>query len=255
MYGKIFESMYEGSLIGSGPMVFAVMGYVIAKHKPDRKVGSYVELNPKIMAFIFGGGATEEEVTEAIEYLCEKDPKSTTPDAGGRRLLKLSQFGYQVVNGAKYRGMRDEEQRRQQNREAQARYRGKVAKGGKMLAGEGEAVKAAQKAQDPVKATGEVADKVTREIEVRREEKGWGKEEVEAKTLLVNLRSAPATGEMTAATRTVLDDLRSENRAMEPRPSLTEQERLMRMFEQAPHSEEDRAEVERAQREFEESGE
>ena len=30
MYGKHFASMYEGSLYGSGAVVFAVWGYVIA---------------------------------------------------------------------------------------------------------------------------------------------------------------------------------------------------------------------------------
>ena len=39
-FGKHFASMYEGSLVGSGPVVFAVMGYVIANQKPDFTLGS-----------------------------------------------------------------------------------------------------------------------------------------------------------------------------------------------------------------------
>jgi hypothetical protein len=132
MFGKIFETMFEGSLVGRGPLTFAVWGYVIAKQRPDRKVGSQVRLHPAILAAIFG--AEEEEVQKVIEKFCEPDPKSSSKEEGGRRLVKLGEFEYRVVNGAKYRAIRDEEQRREQNRESQRRWRGKK---GNMLGGEG----------------------------------------------------------------------------------------------------------------------
>lgn len=122
--------MYEGSMIGAGAIVFAVMGYVIAKQQPDKKVGSQVHLNSKLLAPILG--ETEGDVEKAIEYLCGPDDESTTKKAEGRRLIKIGQFSYQVVNGAKYLAIRDEETRRAQNREAQRRYRMK----GKPLPGE-----------------------------------------------------------------------------------------------------------------------
>lgn len=121
MYGKHFAQMYEGSMVGAGPVVFAVMGYVIAKQVPDRTVGSQVELNPKLLAYILG--AEQGQVEEAIEKLCAPDPDSRSPEHEGRRLIKIGQFAYQVVNGQKYRWMMDEEKRRLQNREAKARER------------------------------------------------------------------------------------------------------------------------------------
>lgn len=110
-------------MVGAGSHVFAVMGYVIAKQVPDRQAGSWVELNPKLLAFILGD--TEKRIQEAIDFLCEPDDRSRTDDHDGRRLLKIGQYAYQVVNGAKYRAIRDEEARRESNREAKRRERRK----------------------------------------------------------------------------------------------------------------------------------
>lgn len=118
--------MYDGSMVGAGAVVFAVMGYVIARQKPDREVGSQIRLNPMLLAAILG--EPQEDVERAVEYLCSPDPKTTTPGHEGRRLVKLGQFEYQVVNGAKYRAIRNEEERRTQCREAKRREREKDSK-------------------------------------------------------------------------------------------------------------------------------
>lgn len=121
MYGKHFASLYEGSMIGAGSHVFAVWGYVIANQQPDRVVGSQVDLNPKLLAFIIGD--TQQKIEEAIAYLCSPDKKSKSKEKDGRRLVKLGEYAYQVVNGAKYRKVRDQETRREQNRQAKRRER------------------------------------------------------------------------------------------------------------------------------------
>lgn len=123
MFGKHFASMYTGSMIGAGFGPYAVMGYVIANQKPDAQVGFQVELNPDLLKAIFG--ETLEVVTAAIEYLCAEDPKSRTPAQDGRRLIRVGQYAYQVVNGELYNKIRNEEARRAQNREAQRRFREK----------------------------------------------------------------------------------------------------------------------------------
>lgn len=119
-------------MVGAGSHVFAVMGYIIAKQVPDRVVGSQVKLNPVLLGAILGEDVSRVE--EAIAHLCAPDPKSNTPDKEGRRLIKIGQFEYQVVNGAKYRAIRNEEERRAENREAKRRERAR--KRGKPLAGE-----------------------------------------------------------------------------------------------------------------------
>lgn len=124
--------MYRGSMVGSGAMVFAVWGYVIANADPCREFGTTVELNPKLLGPILGENV--RDVEKAIEFLCSPDPETTTPDHQGRRLIRQGQFLFQVVNGSKYRAIRDEIQRKEQNKEAAAKYRAKkIPKRGKPL--------------------------------------------------------------------------------------------------------------------------
>lgn len=128
MFGKHFCSMYTGSMIGSGCVVFAVMGYVIAHAVPDEQVGAQVELNPVLLALIFG--ESEEKVQKAIDFLCSPDPRSRSKEEGGRRLVRLGEYAYRVVNGPKYLAMRDREQQRKSARERKRkeRARKKIAK-------------------------------------------------------------------------------------------------------------------------------
>ncbi len=126
MYGKSFESKYTGSMVGAGAMRFAVLDFVITTQKPSREYGSVVEINPVLLAAILGESV--EDVNDSINFLCSPDPKSRSKEEEGRRMVKLGEFIYRVVNGAKYRAIRDEEERRTQNREAQRRF---VAKKGR----------------------------------------------------------------------------------------------------------------------------
>lgn len=122
MYGKVFASMFEGSLVGKGAIAFAVMGYAIAKAHPV-KDRMQVTLNPNLIAASLGEAV--ESIKETIDFLCAPDPDSTTKDEEGRRLVKIGSFEYWLVNGMKYRDIRDEEQRREQLRVAQATFRRK----------------------------------------------------------------------------------------------------------------------------------
>ena len=116
MYGKLFSSTFTGSMFGAGPEVFAVWSYVVAN-----VVDSYVELNPPLLAAVLGADA--ERVRAAIERLCDVDPASRNPSEEGRRLIHEGGFQYRVVSHEIYRNMRNEEDRRIYNREAQARSR------------------------------------------------------------------------------------------------------------------------------------
>jgi hypothetical protein len=125
-FGKHFASMYEGSLVGKGSVVFAVMGYVIANQSPELGESGerlMVRLNPALLGVILGDGA--EAVQVAIDFLCRPDKKSHKKAEQGRRLVKQGEFDYWVVNGRYYRQLGSEERRREQNREAQQRFRDK----------------------------------------------------------------------------------------------------------------------------------
>lgn len=130
MYGRIFESLYEGSMVGKGSPMFAVWCYVIAKMRPDKEVGAQVNLNPALLCHILG----EEEgvVREVIEELCRPDPRSNDKDKEGRRLVKLGEFAYQVVNGAKYAKIKNLEEKREHDRNRKASERANAKAGVKL---------------------------------------------------------------------------------------------------------------------------
>jgi hypothetical protein len=116
MYGKHFSSMYEGSMMGAGPTVFAVWGYVISKAD-----GGFVELNPRLLSVLLG--TSELEIIKAIEYLCAPDPNSRSTEKEGRRLVKIGQFAYEVTTHAHYRSIRNTEDRRAYMREYMSKRR------------------------------------------------------------------------------------------------------------------------------------
>lgn len=139
MYGKIFETMYTGSMVGKGSPMFAVWGYVIANMKPERIVtdagtgkkvsfGAQVELNSGLLAYILG--EKQEVVERVIKQLCMPDPKSRTKEEEGRRLVQVGEYAYRVVNGEHYRKLRNAEERREYQRVKQAEYRAKKKGGG-----------------------------------------------------------------------------------------------------------------------------
>jgi hypothetical protein len=120
MYGKHFASMYTGSMVGSGAVVFAVWGYVVAN---VRFTDSSVELNPRILATILGEPV--EEIEKAITVLCSPDKHSRSQEEEGRRLVLEGPFLYRVVNAKKYGSIRDEDGRREYMREYMKKRRSK----------------------------------------------------------------------------------------------------------------------------------
>ena len=130
-YGRIFESMYAGSMVGAGLAVFALWPYVISHMRGHVEYGALIELNPELLGFVLG--CQPKEIEGAIKYLEAPDERSRTPVEEGRRLVRLGRFLYRVVNGGEYLRIRKAEANRQMHREAQQRYlsrkRGKGAGG------------------------------------------------------------------------------------------------------------------------------
>lgn len=144
MYGKHFESMYEGSMYGAGIAVFAVWGYVISHAHFGR-----VELNPKKLADTLGG--KQEEIEAAIEYLQRADSESRNKEHEGRRMIKEGEFQYFLPSWKKYQTIRNAEERREYNRVKQAESR---------------------KARNAGKTAGEVVRENVARIEALEAEKG-----------------------------------------------------------------------------------
>lgn len=111
-------------MVGAGSHVFAVMGYVISHQQPDPELGGVVRLNTTLLSAIIGD--SPERIQSAIDYLCGPDTISTTPDEDGRRLVKVGQFDYRVVNFRKYFAIKNLEDQKAANRERQAKHRAKL---------------------------------------------------------------------------------------------------------------------------------
>jgi hypothetical protein len=87
----------------------------------------FVDKHPRAIAEEVG--LTVEQVRVALDNLESPDPESRTPDEDGRRIVRTDEhrtWGWRIVNYEKYRAIRNEEDRRAQNKAAQARRRDRV---------------------------------------------------------------------------------------------------------------------------------
>jgi len=133
-FGKVFATLFEGSMAGTGALNFATWVYAITRAEPWQQDNEKLvaHLNEVVMAAAIG--ETVEKVQASIEYLCSPDPRSTTKDEDGRRLVKVEEFTYWVVNGRKYRemGRTDLRERwRKQKQRQRQRKKGKRAPSGR----------------------------------------------------------------------------------------------------------------------------
>jgi len=116
MYGKIFASTFTGSMYGAGANIFAVWGYIIANAK-----GGKIELNPIMLSNILGMAVAD--VDSVLISLSSPDLSSRNSDENGRRIVREGQFQWRVVSHALYRGMRDSDEQRAYNANAQRKSR------------------------------------------------------------------------------------------------------------------------------------
>ncbi len=119
-YGKIFESMYEGTLYGNFEAIVVLQALVILADKDG-----VIDMTPQALA-----GRTSyplEIINKGLDELSKPDPLSRSPDEDGRRIVLLHQdrsWGWQIVNYLHYRNKGGSlEKRREQDAERQRRKR------------------------------------------------------------------------------------------------------------------------------------
>jgi hypothetical protein len=115
-FTKLFSSITE-STIWCEPHA-TVRVWIAMLAKCDR----HGAIQASVPGFARLANVTLAECEAAIATLLAPDAYSRTPDNEGRR-IEVIEGGWRLLNHAKYRDMRDEEARRQQNREAQRRHR------------------------------------------------------------------------------------------------------------------------------------
>ena len=159
LYAKLFTSIYQGTLRGNshGLLVFTNL---LAHCDKD----GIADIHPRAIAEEVG--LTSEQVRAALDVLESPDDESRSPEEQGRRIIRMDEhraWGWRVVNYAKYRAIRNEDDRREQNREAQARWREKN-KQSKPASADGETDKPIQKQKQKqiqgIQGAGAVGDAV-----------------------------------------------------------------------------------------------
>lgn len=123
MYGKLFASLYQGTLRGRANEIL-VFTNLIAHADRDGFVDKHWRAISEEV------GLSVDDVKAACSALEAPDPESRTNVAQGARIQRIDDhraWGWKIVNYAKYRDIRNEEERRVQNRKAQERFREKVS--------------------------------------------------------------------------------------------------------------------------------
>jgi hypothetical protein len=142
MYVKLFSSLYQGTLRGNS---HGILVFTNLLAHCDRE--GVADIHPKAIAEEVG--LSVELVRAALDELEAPDIESRSPDEGGRRIVRVDEhraWGWRIVNYAKYRAIKNEDDRREANRIAVAKHRAARAVSSPVIIGN---------AKSSVKAQGE----------------------------------------------------------------------------------------------------
>lgn len=119
MYGKLFDSMYQGTLAEDWRALVTFQQMIIMCDQDG-----IIDVTPRHITAITN---IPIEVIEAgISLLEQPDPRSRTPDENGKRIIRLDDhrdWGWYIVNHELYKKLVDSHEVREQNRERKRRQR------------------------------------------------------------------------------------------------------------------------------------
>jgi hypothetical protein len=121
MYGKVFDSIYDGTLAGHWQAI-VTMQQLIVLATPD----GIVDMTPEAIAR--RTTIPLEIITAGLEHLAKPDPYTRTPGENGRRIVLLDghrPWGWRLVNHGKYMRLRNMEEKRRADRDRIAGKRNK----------------------------------------------------------------------------------------------------------------------------------
>lgn len=113
MYGKLFGSIFDGTLHGRFEATVTMMALIALADRDG-----VVDMTPQ--AIISRAGWPADVITRGLEELAQPDPHSRSDAAEGRRITLLDdrrQWGWRLVNYSQYRAMRTADERREYQRE------------------------------------------------------------------------------------------------------------------------------------------
>jgi len=121
VYGKIFVSMYDGTLADYWKALVTFQQMIVLCD--DQGI---VDMTPS--AISRRTGIPQDIIVEGIEILSKPDLHSRTPDEDGKRIVLIdenSAWGWRIVNHKKYRQMASYEDKKRADRERIAEKRNK----------------------------------------------------------------------------------------------------------------------------------
>jgi len=119
MYGKIFESIYEGSLYGQYEAIVTFQALIVLADEDG-----LIDISPQALS-----GKTSiplEVVRKGLKVLQQSDPHSRSPSEDGKRIVLLDEdreFGWRIVNYEYYRNLARRADTREKSRERKRRER------------------------------------------------------------------------------------------------------------------------------------
>lgn len=119
MYGKLFESMFDGTLSESWEALIVFQQMIILSD-----ANGVVDVTPS--ALHRRTGIPLDVIKKGIEVLESPDDASRTPSEEGRRIVRISNdrvWGWRIVNHSYYRGLSSRAEKLTRDRERQRRKR------------------------------------------------------------------------------------------------------------------------------------
>lgn len=119
MYAKIFESIYDGTLVEDWRALVTFEQMLILSD-PDGI------LDVTAASISRRTGIPLKIIHAGIDVLEKPDPNSRTPDEDGKRIVRLDphrSWGWRIVNHKKYKGIRNAQDRREYMQEYMRDYR------------------------------------------------------------------------------------------------------------------------------------
>lgn len=122
MYGKLFESMYDGTLVEDWRALVTFQQMIILSDADGT-----VDITPSSLSR--RTGIPIEHIEAGIKVLESDDPSSRSPELNGRRIVLLDEvnrtWGWSIVNHEKYKLLQNTEQRREKERSRKRKQREK----------------------------------------------------------------------------------------------------------------------------------
>jgi len=119
MFGKIFEQIYDSSIAEDWTVRMVFQDFIVLAD-----INGVVNRTHESIAR--RTNVPIDIVRKAIAVLEEPDPRSQSPVADGRRIVRLDEhrdWGWQIVNYKHYRDIASDEQRREKTRERVRKFR------------------------------------------------------------------------------------------------------------------------------------